>query len=51
MNLITEGKARMMLVDCEAPKSVIDRDWMEGYLKYMKVDESEIKRRSCYRRF
>ena len=51
VNLINEGKARMMLVDCGAPKSVVDREWIEGYLKDMKVDESEIKRRSCYRRF
>ena len=51
MNLINEGKARMMLVDCGAPKSIIDREWIEGYLKDMKVDESEIKRRSPYRRF
>ncbi len=40
-----------MLVDCGAPKSVVDREWIEGYLKDMKVDESEIKRRSFYRRF
>ena len=51
MNLINEGKARMMLVDCGAPKSVVSREWIEGYLNYMKVDESEIKRRSCYRIF
>ena len=51
VNLINEGKARMMLVDCGAPKSVVSREWIEGYLKDMKVDESEIKRRSCYRRF
>ena len=41
VNLINEGKARMMLVDCEASKSVVDREWIEGYLKDMKVDESE----------
>ncbi len=51
MNLINEGKSRMMLGDCGAPKSVVSREWIEGYLKDMKVDESEIKRRSCYRRF
>ena len=26
VNLINEGKARMMLVDCRAPKSVVDRE-------------------------
>ena len=51
VNLINEGKARMRLLDCGAPKSVVAREWIEGYLKDMKVDESEIKRRSCYRRF
>ena len=45
VNLINEGKARMMLVDCGTPKSAVDREWIEGYLKDMKVDESEIKRR------
>ena len=30
-NLINEGKARMMLVDCGAPKSVVSREWIEGY--------------------
>ena len=29
----------------------MSREWIEGYLRNMKVDESEIKRRSCYRRF
>ena len=51
VNLINYGAARMMLVDCRAPKSVVSREWIEGYLKDMKVDESEIKRKSCFRRF
>ena len=51
VNLINDGAARMMLVDCGAPKSVVSREWIEGYLKDMKVDESEIKRKSCCRRF
>ena len=51
VNLINDGAARMMLVDCGAPKSVVSREWIEGYLKDMKVDESEIERRSCCRRF
>ena len=51
VNFINDGAARMMLVDCGAPKSVVSREWIEGYLKDMKVDESEIKRKSCCRRF
>ena len=46
VNLINDGAERMMLVDCGAPKSVVNREWIEGYLKDMKVDESEIKRES-----
>ena len=49
MNLINDGAARMMLVDCGAPKSVVSREWIEGYLKDMKVDEDEIEKKSCYR--
>ena len=41
----------MMLGDCGAPKSVVSREWIEGYLKDMKVDESEIEKKSCCRRF
>ena len=40
-----------MLVDCGVPKSVVSTGWIEGYLKDMKVDESEIERKSCCRRF
>ena len=40
-----------MLVECGAQKSVIDREGIEGYLKDMKVDESEIERKICCRRF
>ena len=29
VNLINEGKARMMLVDFGAPKSVVYREWIE----------------------
>ena len=51
VNFINDGAARMMLVDCGVPKLVVSTEWIEGYLKDMKVDESEIKRRSCCRRF
>ena len=42
---------RMMLIDSGAPKSVVSKDWIERYLKDMKVSEDDIKKRSCYRRF
>ena len=41
----------MILIDSGAPKSVVSREWIEGYLKDMKVDEQEVKRKGCYRRF
>ena len=51
INFINDGVPRMMLKDYGAPKSVVSREWIGGYLKDMKVGESEIKRRTCYRRF
>ena len=35
VNYMNDGAARMMLVDCEAPKSVVSIGWIEGYLKYV----------------
>ena len=48
---INAGAPRMMLIDSGAPKSVVSKEWIEGYLKDMKVDESEIEKKSCCRRF
>ena len=45
------GAPRMILIDSGAPKSVVSKEWIEGYLKDMKVDESEIEKKSCCRRF
>ena len=45
------GAPRMMLLDSGAPKSVVSREWKEGYLKDMKEDKSEIEKKSCCRRF
>ena len=45
------GVQRIMLIDSGAPKSVVSREWIEGYLKDMKVDENEIEKKSCCRRF
>ena len=38
---------KMMLIDSGAPKSEVSREWIEGYLRDMKVDEEELKRKSC----
>ena len=46
-----DGALRMMLIDSRVPKSVVSREWIGWYLKDMKVDESEIERKSCCRRF
>ena len=45
------GAPRMMLIDSGAPKSVVSKEWIEGYLKDIKVSEDEIEKKSCYRRF
>ena len=45
------GAPRMMLIDSGAPKSVVSKEWIEGYLKDMKVGEDEIEKMSCCRRF
>ena len=51
VNYMNDGAAKMMLVDCGAPKSVVSKKWIDSYLGEMKVDENEVERRSCCRRF
>ena len=51
VKFMNAGAPRMMLIDSGAPKSVVSREWIDGYLKDMKVDESEIEKKSCCRRF
>ena len=51
VKFMNEEAPRMMSIDCGAPKSVVSKEWIEGYLKDMKVDENEIERKSCCRRF
>ena len=51
LKFVNAGAPRMMLIDSGAPKSVVSREWIEGYLKDMKVSEDEVRRKSCYRRF
>ena len=42
---------KMMLIDNGVPKSVVSRELIDRYLRDMKVNEEEIRRKSCYRRF
>ena len=37
VKFMNAGVPRMMLIDSGAPKSVVSREWIEGYLKDMKV--------------
>ena len=49
VNLMNAGAPKMMLIDSGELKLVLSREWIDGYLKDMKVDESEIERKSCCR--
>ena len=51
VKFMNAGAPRMMLIDSWAPKSVVSKEWIEGYLKDVKVSEEEIKKKSCYRHF
>ena len=42
---------KCMLIASGVKKSVVSREWIEGYLKDKKIDEDEINRKSCCRRF
>ena len=51
VKFMNAGTPRMMLIDSGAPKSVVSKEWIEGYLKDMKVSEDEIEKKSCCRHF
>ena len=51
VKIMNAGAPRMILMDSGAPKSVVSKEWIEGYLKDMKVSEDEIQKKSCYRCF
>ena len=51
VKFMNAGAPRMMLIDSGAPKSVVSKEWIEGYLKDVKVSEEDIKKKSCYRCF
>ena len=48
---VNEGQERVMLIDSGAPKSIVSSRWFEGYLKDAKVDEKDVKRKDCTKRF
>ena len=45
------GSSNMMMIAKGVKKSVVSREWIREYLEDMKVDNSEIKEKSCCRRF
>ena len=45
------GSSSMMLIAIGEKKSIVSREWIREYLEDMKVDNSEIKEKSCCRRF
>ena len=51
MNYVSKGQERMMLIDSSAPRSIVSSRWFEGYLKDSKVDEKDVKRTDCTKRF
>ena len=51
VKFINAGAPGMMLIDSGATKSVVSKEWREGYIKDVKVSEEEIKKKSCYRCF
>ena len=51
VKFMNAGAPRMMLIDSGAPKSVVSKEWIEGYLKDVKVSEEDIQKKSCYRCF
>ena len=48
---VNVGAPRMMFIDSGAPKSVVSKEWIEGYLQNMKVSDENIKKGSCCRSF
>ena len=48
---VNAGAFKMMLVNSGAPLSIVSSKWFEEYLKDAKVDEEDIERQSCVRRF
>ena len=49
VKFMNAGAPRMMLIDSGAPKSIVRKDWIEGYMKEIKVGEDDIQKKICYR--
>ena len=41
----------MMIIDSGAPVSIVSAAWFDEYVKDAKVDNDEIKKKNCARRF
>ena len=48
---VNAGAERMMLIDSGAPESIVSKKWFAEYFREPKVNEDEIKRKKCARRF
>ena len=51
VNYVSKGQERIMLIDSGAPRSIVSAGWFEEYLKDAKVDEKDVKRKDCTKRF
>ena len=41
----------MMLIDSGAPESIVSKKWFAEYFREPKINEDDIKRKKCARRF
>ena len=48
---VDESEGLRMKVDSGAPMLILSAGWLEIYLREMKVDNRDVEKRSCNRRF
>ena len=48
---VNTGAKKMILIDSDAPKSIVSSKWLEEYLREVKVNGDEARRKKCARRF
>ena len=51
VNYVDKSVVDHMIVDTGAPVSIVSLSWIEKYLRDAKVDDKEVKKRSCAQRF
>ena len=51
VNYVDKNVVDHMIIDSRAPVSIVGSSWLEKYLRDAKVDDKEVKKRSCARRF